>query len=440
MLGPPRGFVGFARDTATDDAAERVRLYADALGRVPSPLGEAGYVWAVRGTSIALLVGHGLAVVVVRRRPMPRAVWLGVPVAAQLVALAYPPTSADVFYYAFAAHAANDLGANPYVLAPDAFPADPLLRFNFWTFITSPYGPLWTTFSRIVETFVGSDPLRVSLAFKLLAALAGLAAAAIVARLAEVLRRGSGVVAFVVVAWHPLFIIETGGTAHQDAAMMLLALLGLMLLTRGVGSVRLGVVLVAASALVKYATLPLLALAALDRLRERPWQRIAARSAGDVGAVLALTLLVAAPYWADGAMLDSVLAEPARLFANPLFALPNDVIEARSGDSVARSYREVTRLTTQIVVLAVSVAAIVWCARRVWRERPAGAALLRIQLHGWVAVTVVLSLLPVNAHAWYTIWALGPVAALSGGRGRWLAAYLVLVGCFFVAYHTEVAR
>ncbi len=331
-----------------------------------------------------------------------------------------------------------DFGANPYRVPPAAFAGDPLLEFNFWTGITSPYGPLWTTISAALVAVVGAAPLRVSLAFKGIAALSALVFAAIVYRLAERVRADSGLPAFVLVGWHPLQIIESAGTGHYDAAVMALALLGLLMLVRG--RARPALLLLAASALLKYTTLPLLVLVALARLRLQGWRRIAGHCGVDALAITIPVALIVAPYWAGGRMLDAVRAEPARLFSNPAYFRLAYFVADHWGSAATATFRDTLRPAAQVAVASTVLASLLWLGHRVWRDRPVGAELLQVQLRAWAAVTIALSLLPANAHPWYTIWALGPVAALSGGRGRPLAAYFAFIALSFIVYHTAVGR
>lgn len=436
MLGPPGGFPGFVRDTSTPDAGRRIALFASALGRGRSALDREAYAWAVRAAWIALLLVHLLAVIAVRRWPRPRAIWLGLPVVAQIVALAYPPTSADLFYYAISGQAAAH-GLNPYLVTPSALAHDPLLPLNFWIGITSPYGPLWTSFSRGLVELVGADPLRISLAFKITAALGALAVAWLAYALANRLRPGSGLVAFVIVAWHPIMIIESGGTAHQDALMMALALLGLLLLA--MSRPRLAMLFIAASALIKYVTLPLLGFAALVRLRPPHWWHVIHAWLIDLAAILALAVIVSWPYWADGDMIRSMVAEPGRLYSNPLAVAAHHFAVAGWGYGAGDQFRADSRPVAQAVAIAIVVAVAVWLAAQTRRAKPAGSALLRCQLQAWVVAMVALSVLPVNIHPWYSMWAIGPVAALTSGREHWLWPYLCLIGYIVVAYHTQVA-
>jgi hypothetical protein len=269
----------------------------------------------------------------------------------------------------------------------------------------------------------------------LLAALAALGVAAAAARLAERVRPGTGPAAFVLAGWHPILVIESAGTGHHDAVVVLPALLGLLLLARG--APRTAAVLVGVSALVKPVTLPLLALVALDRLRLRPWRRAIGAVAGDALAVAALAAVVSAPYWAGGELARSILAEPGRLVSHPFYALPAGAIGERWGSDARATFGDAARTVSQAATVGIVGLVLVRYAFGAWRR--AACPVLVGQLRAWAAVTVALALVPTNAHAWYAVWSLAPVAALTGGRGRLVAPYLLVLALFAVAYHTDVS-
>ncbi len=486
LAAPPKqeGFRGLVNDTISSGARRRLELYRDALGWVPGARGgldlsPTAYVWGLRAALVVLaLVQLGALLACLRQRTARAGEaaslgpWSVGPVATSLVLLAYPPLSSDIFYYAISGHAALH-GANPYLVPPKAFPDDPFLPFNDWTGITSPYGPLWTVLSRFLVGLTNDDPIRTVVAFKVVAAVSGLGMAGVAYALALRLTRDSrrALGAFILVAWHPAVLIESAGTAHNDAAMMLGAVGGLLLLSRPGGGLRSGLLLLAASALVKYVTLPLLACAALWRLRPGGRSGVVRTALGqwvlDGAAIALLAAAVFGPFWAGTRTIRSLIHEPARLYVNPLWVLPRLAIEERWGREAAVAFRDLTREGGQWAVAALVLGAFVWLLARTWRaSRPDGmpscvldASVLRWQVRAWAVMAAALAFVPVNAHAWYAVWAAAPIAlawasatppetptAVGTGRRRWLRRppipwwlilYLAWTTVSFVVYHTR---
>jgi len=244
-------------------------------------------------------------------------------------------------------------------------------------------------------------------------------------------------VTYVLVGWQPVVILESAGTGHHDALIMLPALIGLGLLGRE--RTRTALLALTLSALMKPVTIPLLAMAALARLREQRWLRTIGGWTGDLLVVALVTVLVSAPYWAGGAMLRSLLAEPGRLVSNPFYGVVADLIGAVSGVAMRARFVVEAGPVSRTAVSVIVIMLIGWFAVRVRQARPSGRSLMRVEAGGWAAATLVLALVPSNAHPWYAIWTLGPVALASGARGRALAAYLLVMGLFALLYHTGVS-
>jgi hypothetical protein len=141
-----------------------------------------------------------------------------------LFALAPPLLSLDVFSYISYARLGVEHGLNPYEHGPSAIPADAAaMRVQDFRDAVSVYGPLFT---------LGSYPLGalgVPAALWSLKAIAAVAIAAIAALCARLARlRGVeplGAAAFV--ALNPLVLVHLVGGAHNDALMMLLAMLAI---------------------------------------------------------------------------------------------------------------------------------------------------------------------------------------------------------------------
>ena len=141
-----------------------------------------------------------------------------------LFALSPPLLSLDVFSYISYARLGVEHGLNPYEFAPDAIPGDAAaMRVQDFSDAVSVYGPLFTLLSYPLGA-LGVPAALWSL--KAIAALSLAGIAALCARLARL--RGiepGGAAAFV--ALNPLMLVHLAGGAHNDALMVLLAMLAI---------------------------------------------------------------------------------------------------------------------------------------------------------------------------------------------------------------------
>jgi hypothetical protein len=302
-------------------------------------------------------------------------------------------------------------------------------KFSDWEHITAPYGPIWTAISRLIDWMTGTSPLATSIGFKALDGIAALGLALIVWRLAEILTgdRRRAAAAFVLVAWSPIVLYESAGTAHLDPLLMLLAMGGLLaLVSQGKGRTRAGLLLVAASALCKPVTIPLIGLGALVRLSKRrdTLKLVYRKWILDIFAVLALVVVTFAPYWQGGSLPGGMLENQRHLYVDkplrsnpfwiwlfPEIGINGSWLPAR-GSTIAQGL-------AALLVLATAV----WLIRRELRLRervedgdPSPSMLLRWQVHTWAVVMFALSYIPPNAHAWYMIWAIPLVALITVDR------------------------
>jgi alpha-1,6-mannosyltransferase len=149
-----------------------------------------------------------------------------VAVAVQLAPLGAPLLlSTDAWTYWDYGRLAAAHQSNPYTVRPSAFPDDPAFAHMgaAWREKTSVYGPAFTLASEPIARAAGNSPNAAAWIYKTLAALAVLAAAALVAKIAS--RRRALALAFV--GWNPLLAIHFAGGGHNDAwvgALILAAL------------------------------------------------------------------------------------------------------------------------------------------------------------------------------------------------------------------------
>lgn len=156
---------------------------------------------------------------------------LTVGVLLHLLALAIPLfLSRDVYSYGIYGRMVSEYGANPFVTSPDAFPRDPLfpLVSEDWADSPSVYGPAFVALSAGI-TSVATSPGTIVWAFKLLAALAGVATMFLVVASARRVQPRRAAFAAVLVGWNPVVVFHGVAGGHNDA-LVGLALAGAALL------------------------------------------------------------------------------------------------------------------------------------------------------------------------------------------------------------------
>jgi hypothetical protein len=367
---PRPGFKGFAYDTNGPGAFRRIALWQEHLGGFGAwtdslSVDTSWHVWGFRLSFSMLAVVQITAVVAclrpsegAERRPVWH--WLVGPALTSLTFLLYPPICSDVFFYATSGLTANQ-GDNPYLQPLREFPSSlPLLRYNDWPFITSPYGPVWTTICRIVIGITGTSPAIAALGYRLLAIAAAFGLMWVTYRVAQRLTDDSRlqVAALVIVGWQPALLFESATGAHNDALIMLLALGGLLVLSSGRrGGIRAGLVIITLSALLKYVTLPLLGFAMLWRLRElrqgMPLRRIVVEWMLDAIAVGIVIALSFEPYWDGHRTLDSLRAQQLRAFAGSLWHIPRSIVNGQASDHTTARFEEVLGQVTLVLLIPI---------------------------------------------------------------------------------------
>jgi len=383
------------------------------------------------------------------------------PVVASLLFLLYPPTSTDIFAYASFGWVADE-GANPYIVTPDSLRGDPYASFNDWTMVRTPYGPAWTAISRGIVHFSNHDPFATALGFKIFTTLCAFGLAILTYYLARRLTddRNKALIAFVLVCWSPILLTEAAATVHLDPVMMLPAMAGFAAATAGARYHRLGVLLVAISALMKPATLPLIALLILARVaRSEPFRVTLKRMAVDTIMVVGIFVAAYVPFWNPSLLRHMVdnyreLYVDELLRSNPLWVWALDHVdslvhfEARFGGSSGSA----TRYISMALAATVSIAFIRTLMQQrhcaAVDEHAAALSTRQLLLWSWAAVTVIIGILPVNAHAWYLIWSMVPLSLLwvsDGLRARlrpplWLLGLQSWVVLSFMIYHTLPKR
>jgi hypothetical protein len=232
----------------------------------------AAAVWATRtGVSVALALG-GVAVLHGLLLPAPLA------------------QSQDLYMYLFYGKMWTVHGANPYLVAPAAFAADPWFPWVRWPTQPTVYGPVWTMITSIPARL---SPTSLSTAFLVtksitLGFVAAFVAGLIAACRARDLRPGP---VLVLAAWNPVILVSLPLGGHADVAVVAALVWAVVADARARPLV--ATTLLAGAALVKpYALLALVVyLVALGRRDRRLLIAAAAVSA-------ALAGITFVPFWA----------------------------------------------------------------------------------------------------------------------------------------------
>jgi hypothetical protein len=385
-----------------------------------------------------------------------RVVWALVAAAAavmQLAMLLMPALlSSDIIDYATHGRVASLHGANPYVMTPSQFPADPLSSLGAWPTVVTVYGPLWTQVdAALTGVLPDSNLVRLVFAYKLFALVANLVSVVLIGWLA--LRWGrSGathvrpLVAVTMWLWNPLVNLELIGNGHNEAAMLALVVAGLALLTLAIQYRRqqwlwfVGLLTLWLGTLVKFVP------AAIETVFAIVWLRSIDGVQGRVLRILALvallsavSLAVAAP-WLDSPAVAAPLlglASGGQRFKDvwqdapaawltvrvvPLLGVPDDPATLRM---------DVARVIVWTVTRGIFVLYVLLEAWRLWRaknvERAVALASMRVLL-------LSLLLYTSQVYAWYFLWPL-PFACLLGPRNGWSRAVLVFGLTFLPAFY-----
>jgi hypothetical protein len=336
-------------------------------------------------------------------------------------ALMYPVNAIDLFIYAVRSRVFTAHAADPQAVPPAAFPDDPLMAFASaeWADDTSPYGPLWTLVAAPATALAGDDLGLALAAYKLLAVAAILAGGWLIFAAVRAEAPARAPAAALAYLWNPLVLWEGAGNGHNDALLAVPLLLALLAWTRRRDALVPAWLVVGAA--LKYATLPLLPLAAVALWRRGEPDR---RRPLALGLVLAAVvgLLSLAPFFDPAATFRSALAQGSIALTSPAWL----AVDALRGLLPAEAARGFVRLLTGALFLA----GLALLGRAVWR-RPE-----RLPRASFELLALLLATISWNFRPWYLIWPLAlaatlpspwPLRRMIAWAAGALAAYAVLI-------------
>ncbi len=349
--------------------------------------------------------------------------------------------SHDIFDYLFRGRLMTEYGANPLVDVPNDFgPSAPYARYLAWYKNVDTYGPVWEAASAAVAgavretgtvlgwwspsspTCPGSDASCRLLAsyitgYRLLAigmtGLAGWVIASTVARRRpELVPR-----ALATWLWNPLTVVASALGAHNDAAMLVLLLLGWWLLQRGRPFWALMALVLAAH--VKLTALIWIPVCALWIAGRYGWRQALKIWLGSAVGGLALSWLAYAPFggWQS---LPRMLNERSAYLANSSSAILKYLLVQLRGWTFTSASQFSIQLSTGLFGAGALLIALVACgllAKR-WRAPVLTAEQADHALWRGLAATSLLYLL-VGSYwfqHWYVLWLVAPAALLPNSR------------------------
>ena len=212
-----------------------VRHFAEALGIGGlSPVTMPTFVWSFRVLLVAAWVGYIFAVVLAfgGRAPEARRILpLIVGVSAALAIFCPPSLSRDCYAYVAFGRMGGWYGENPYLhtLASLARRGDTAAAF-FPIDASSTYGPIWSLFACALEATIRRLGLFGEVvSMKLVAAVAGVAAAVAGRAIAKIHAPERADLTLLAIGLNPLLLLEGAGNGHNDITMVALLLVAVAL-------------------------------------------------------------------------------------------------------------------------------------------------------------------------------------------------------------------
>ncbi len=206
---------------------------------------------------ISLFIFYGIFLLLAKQKKITISVfWKIIIPVSFILALSYNAFSYDLFNYIFYTKIILHYHQNPYFVTALDFPKDPMLSFMHWTHNTYPYGPFWLVLT-VPLGFLGLNYfLTTFFLFKVFSAFCFIGTVYFVNKILKKIAPDYSAFGTIFYALNPLVLIESLVSAHNDVAMIFLAVIGFYFLIEKKWI--LGTITVILSVLTKQATVFLL--------------------------------------------------------------------------------------------------------------------------------------------------------------------------------------
>jgi len=312
----------------------------------------------------------------------------------------YPITAIDVFAYIDQSLILLQYHANPMVVPPSHYSFDPLMALSGgWSGAAAPYGPLGILIDALPTVLAGRNLLANLILLKLMFSAMVVAEAYLVYKVMAHLAPKWALSGALFVAWNPLVVFEYSANAHNDIAMMLFFSVATLFLANG--RLKLAVVALTASALVKYASIILMPLFFVYLMtRKSLLRRRLIGAAGALSAGLALVAVAYAPFWDGPRVVGQLLSQNNRYLDSFSSVVASDFSASFTADRAA--------MLGRILFLPFYAYALQLSTKR-----------LPDLLRGcYVAMFFFLALAATTFETWYAIWVILPAALVPGVVGQ----------------------
>lgn len=171
----------------------------------------------------------------------------------------YPVIAIDLFNYIVQSLILVQYHANPLVTPPAQFPKDPLMQLAGSYFnVPSPYGPLGQLIDALPVAIGRRNILASLLLLKFMFSAMLIISAFFIYKILSQIAPRFALPGALALAWNPFALFEFSANGHNDIAMMLLVILAVLALVKEHHVW--AMMLLTASALIKFASLPLIPL------------------------------------------------------------------------------------------------------------------------------------------------------------------------------------
>lgn len=321
----------------------------------------------------------------------------------------YPITAIDVFNYIAESLVLVDHHANPLVVSLTQYPHDPLVRLTVgWGIYPASYGPLGILVDALPTLLADRNVLVTLLLMKSIFSLSILVSSWIVYKILLRLAPDFALAGALALAWNPYVLLEFSANSHNDMLMVFFILLALWALVEK--RPLLAFALITASALTKYASLPLLPLFFIYSVIHQPTftQKMRYIALAPLTSSL-VAIVLFSPFWAGMHTFDS-LSFVNRINLSSFNMFLNDLSAMHISVEQAKIYGEVVFGLCYLAALFLST-----------RTQTA-------MIYGcFIAMFSLLAFGVSNVEVWYAIWAFG-LAVVVPRNEVFLAAFLFIYG------------